>query len=149
MTMASLEMASESDGVVGQGERGRAGWIVYALLFSGAVVMVYPLVWMVLSSFNSNEEIFSNSAALPSHFSLDNYVQGWTSTNPSFTRYFINSFVICLGAVTGNVLACSLTAFAFARLRFPLKGALFTIMLLTLMLPSHRSEEHTSELQSR
>ncbi len=135
--MAALKMISESNVLIEQGRRGRVGWTVYALLITGTVVMVYPLVWMVLSSFKSDEEIFSNSAALPSHFSLDNYVQGWTSTNPSFTRYFINSFVICLGAVTGNVLACSLTAFAFARLRFPLKGALFTIMLLTLMLPSH------------
>jgi multiple sugar transport system permease protein len=135
--MAAPELSSGPNGVSGQSRRGRAGWGVYAVLVAGALLMIYPFVWMVLSSFKSDEEIFSNPAALPTHFGLDNYIQGWTSSNPSFTRYFVNSFVICLGAVIGNVLACSLTAFAFARLRFPLKGLLFTIMLLTLMLPSH------------
>jgi multiple sugar transport system permease protein len=134
MKMAIVELPT---GMIGRGRRGRAGWGTYAVLAVGALLMIYPFIWMVLSSFRSDEEIFSNSAALPTHFNLDNYVQGWSSTDPSFTRYFINSFVICLGAVTGNVLACSLTAFAFARLRFPLKGMLFAIMLLTLMLPSH------------
>ena len=64
-------------------------------------------------------------------------MEGWVATTPSFTRYYINSFVVCAGAVVGNVLACSLTAFAFARLEFPLKRTLFAIMLLTLMLPTH------------
>ncbi|WP_454856307.1 carbohydrate ABC transporter permease [Rhizobium binxianense] len=109
----------------------------YAILIIGAVLMVYPLAWMVLSSFKSDQEIFSNSAALPTSWEIGNYVGGWTATTPSFTRYFINSFIICLGAVIGNVLACSLTAYAFARLEFPFKRLLFAIMLLTLMLPSH------------
>lgn len=135
--MATLLLSRRPNGVIGQDRRGRAGWITYMVLVIGAFVMIYPLIWMTLSSFKSDQEIFSNSAALPTQFNLDNYIEGWTSTNPSFIRYFVNSFVICLGAVIGNVLACSLTAFAFARLRFPLKGVLFTIMLLTMMLPSH------------
>jgi len=135
--MATLELGSAPHGATGEDRGRRAGWGVYAVLVSGAVLMIYPFVWMVLSSFRSDSEIFSSSAALPTSLDLTNYIEGWTSANPSFTRYFINSFAICLGAVIGNVLACSLTAFAFARLRFPLKGVLFTIMLLTLMLPSH------------
>lgn len=135
--MAALELGLAPKGNIGQSRRGRAGWAVYTVLVIGALAMVYPLVWMVLSSFKSDQEIFSNPAALPTRLDLDNYVQGWTAATPSFTHYFINSFAICLGAVIGNVFACSLVAFAFARLRFPLKGVLFTIMLLTLMLPSH------------
>jgi multiple sugar transport system permease protein len=137
MTMASLELALGPKAMAGQARRGRAGWGVYAVLVVGALAMVYPLIWMVLSSFKSDQEIFSNPAAFPTQLDLDNYIQGWTAAKPSFTHYFLNSFAICLGAVIGNVFACSLTAFAFARLRFPLKGVLFTIMLLTLMLPSH------------
>lgn len=135
--MATLEMGAAPHGAIGQDRGRRAGWGVYAVLIAGAVLMIYPFIWMVLSSFKSDTEIFSNSAALPTSLDPTNYIEGWTSANPSFTRYFVNSFVICLGAVIGNVLACSLTAFAFARLRFPLKGVLFTVMLLTLMLPSH------------
>ena len=111
--------------------------LTYVVLILGAVAMIYPLIWMVMSSFKSDEEIFSNSAALPTSIDFKNYIEGWFATTPSFTRYFINSFAICAGAVLGNVLACSLTAFAFARLEFPFKRTLFTIMLLTLMLPSH------------
>jgi multiple sugar transport system permease protein len=136
MTMAALEMA---DPVVFT-KRWRCGgrqWAIYAVLIAGAVLMVYPFIWMMLSSFRSDQEIFSNPAALPTRLNLDNYVQGWSSTTPSFTRYYINSFIICAGAVFGNVFACSLTAYAFARLKFPLKSLLFTIMLLTLMLPAH------------
>jgi len=117
--------------------RGGRQWAIYAVLIAGAIFMIYPFIWMVLSSFRSDQEIFSNPAALPTRLSFDNYAQGWSSTSPSFTRYYINSFSICAGAVIGNVFACSLTAYAFARLKFPLKSVLFAIMLLTLMLPAH------------
>ncbi len=111
--------------------------MTYAVLIAGVTLMVYPLLWMVLGSFRSDQEIFSNSLALPKTLDFSNYAQGWVATTPSFTRYFLNSIIICLGSVIGNVLACSLTAFAFARLEFPLKRILFGLMLLTLMLPSH------------
>ena len=55
--------------------------------------MVYPLLWMVFSSFKSDQEIFSNPSALPTTWSFGNYIDGWFATNPSFTRYSINSFV--------------------------------------------------------
>jgi multiple sugar transport system permease protein len=135
MNMATLEVAEASRN--GKGKRRGGQRAIYAVLIVGAILMIYPFVWMVLSSFRSDQEIFSNPAALPSKINFDNYIEGWTATTPSFTRYYINSFIICAGAVIGNVFACSLTAYAFARLRFPLKNLLFTIMLLTLMLPAH------------
>jgi multiple sugar transport system permease protein len=117
--------------------RDRCAWGIYAVLIVGAIFMLYPFIWMVLNSFRTDQEIFSNPTALPTRLTPDNYVQGWISTTPSFTRYYLNSFIVCAGAVIGNVTACSLTAFAFARLHFPLKRVLFTIMLLTMMLPAH------------
>jgi multiple sugar transport system permease protein len=117
--------------------RGKSRAWIYVVLIVGAALMVYPLLWMIISSFKPDTDIFSNSAALPSNWDPVNYIQGWIATTPSFTRYYINSFIVCAGAVVGNVLACSLTAFAFARLEFPFKRALFAVMLLTLMLPAH------------
>ncbi|HEV2515661.1 MAG TPA: carbohydrate ABC transporter permease [Devosia sp.] len=111
--------------------------VTYAILIAGAFLMIYPLVWMVFSSFKLDRQIFSDPTGLPSSWNIANYFEGWVATTPSFTRYFVNSFIVCLGAVIGNVLACSLTAYAFARLEFPFKRTLFTAMLLTLMLPSH------------
>ncbi len=130
MTIAAPVEASRQD------TRKPKAWL-YVVLIVGAALMIYPLLWMIFSSFKPDTEIFSNSAALPSSWDPVNYIQGWISTTPSFTRYYLNSFVVCAGAVIGNVLACSLTAFAFARLEFPFKRALFAIMLLTLMLPAH------------
>jgi multiple sugar transport system permease protein len=132
-----LDTASTERSAVGRTQRRPTRLLTYAILIGGAVLMLYPLVWMVFGSFKSDEEIFSNSAGLPTTWNFANYLNGWVATTPSFTRYFINSFIICLGAVIGNVLACSLTAYAFARLEFPLKRMLFAVMLLTLMLPSH------------
>jgi multiple sugar transport system permease protein len=114
---------------------GRA--ILYGVLISGALLMIYPLVWMVMSSFKQDQEIFGNPGALPQHWDAINYITGWFATDPNFTRYYLNSFIICFGAVVGNVFACTLTAFAFARLEFPFRNVLFGIMLLTLMLPAH------------
>ncbi len=129
-----------SGGVTGGGSAGRISGArlgLYAVLTAGALIMVYPLVWMLLSSFKSDQEIFNNPTALPGSLNFANYLEGWSAGDLSFSRYFLNSFVICFGAVIGNVCACSLAAFAFARLRFPLSGVLFAIMLLTLMLPGH------------
>jgi len=120
----------------GRRGRRRRAWL-YVVLIVGAAITLYPLAWMLFSSFKADSDIFSDPTSLPRTLDLKNYTAGWQSTTPSFTRYFINSFIICAGAVVGNVIACSLTAYAFGRLRFPLKRALFAIMLLTLMLPHH------------
>jgi multiple sugar transport system permease protein len=111
-------------------------WI-YGGLIIGALIMVYPLVWMVMSSFKDDAQIFSQPSAPPTALDFKNYIEGWNATTPSFGRYYFNSFMVCLGAVVGNVFGCSLAAFAFARLNFPLRRPLFAIMMMTLMLPSH------------
>jgi multiple sugar transport system permease protein len=131
MTIAALPADTQ------QRSSGKPRIWLYVVLIVGAALMIYPLLWMIFSSFKADTEIFSDSAALPSSWNPVNYLEGWIATTPSFTRYYVNSFVVCAGAVVGNVLACSLTAFAFARLDFPLKRTLFAIMLLTLMLPAH------------
>ena len=107
------------------------------LLFAAALVMLYPLLWMIASSFKPDELIFSNPTALPTSFDLSNYIDGWTALRVSFTDFYLNSFIIAISAVIGNLAACSLTAFAFARLEFRLKWLWFALMLGTLMLPYH------------
>jgi multiple sugar transport system permease protein len=127
---------SASTAVLSQ-QRLRRRWWIYAILIVGCLVMLYPLAWMLIGSFRDDRQIFSDPTGLPSSLNPLHYVEGWNATTPAFGRYFINSFLVCLGAVVGNVIACSLTAYAFGRLRFPGKRVLFAIMLLTLMLPAH------------
>src|SRR5690606_42118543 len=80
------------------------------------------------------------------------------STLVPYTTLFRSSLIIAIGAMIGNLVSCSLVAYAIARLNFRMKKFYFPIILATLMLPFHvliipqyivRSEEHTSELQSR
>ena len=99
--------------------------------------MIYPLIWLISSSLKPENLIFNNLSLIPEKLQLDNYVEGWTALRFSFTRFFINSFLIAGLAVIGNLLACSLTAFAFARLNFRFKKFWFALMLGTLMLPYH------------
>jgi multiple sugar transport system permease protein len=115
----------------------RAEVFRHVLLTLASVVMLYPLIWMIVSSFKSDELIFSRPMALPEALDLSNYVEGWTALRVSFTTFYLNSFLIAGLAVVGNLAACSLTAFAFARLDFRFKKFWFAMMLGTLMLPYH------------
>ncbi|MHA6732040.1 carbohydrate ABC transporter permease [Devosia sp. A369] len=118
--------------------RKRSSWPTIArqiALWGGLVVMLYPIAWMLLASFRPQSEILSNPAGMPSQLILDNYVRGWTGTGRAFSDYFINSLIVSLGAVLGNVLACSMAAYVFARLEFPFRRTLFALMLMTIMLP--------------
>ena len=109
----------------------------HIVLVVASVVMIYPLLWMIMSSFKPDELIFSDPTALPAALNLENYVDGWTALRVSFTTFYWNSFVIAILAVIGNLAACSLTAYAFARLDFWGRKFWFALMLGTLMLPYH------------
>ena len=111
--------------------------ILYIVIAVGAVVMIYPLVWLLASSFKPNDEIFSSTALLPQTWQPQNYVTGWIEAGvETFGAYLTNSILVSVGAVIGNVVACSLAAFAFARLDFKFKRTAFALMLVTIMLPA-------------
>jgi len=115
----------------------RSRWLVYTLLFAASIAMLYPLLWMVSSSFKPDAEIFASGSLVPKQFSLDAYVRGWSSLRVSFGRFFWNSLVVSVLCVAGNVMACSLTAYAFTRLEFAGRHFWFALMLGTLMMPQH------------
>ncbi|HTN60167.1 MAG TPA: carbohydrate ABC transporter permease [Devosia sp.] len=97
--------------------------------------MLYPLLWMLSASFRPENEIFTSSSLWPSTWSLDSYFRGWMGLRVSFGTFFVNSFVIAVLAVIGNLATCSLAAFAFSRLEFWGRPFWFAMMLATLMLP--------------
>ncbi|MFD0206790.1 MULTISPECIES: carbohydrate ABC transporter permease [Saccharothrix] len=109
----------------------------HGLLVVLGVVMLYPLLWLLSSSFKPTDTIFRDPSLWPGEFSLANYVEGWTALGAPFHRYLANSAVIAVASVVGNLLSCSLAAYAFARLEFRGKKALFALMLATIMLPVH------------
>lgn len=100
--------------------------------------MLYPLLWMISASFRPNTEIFTSLGLFSTHYTLSNYADGWTGGGSlNFSQYFVNSVIISGLAVIGNVIASSLTAYAFARLEFRFKRTLFALLLGTLLLPYH------------
>ncbi|WP_022881941.1 carbohydrate ABC transporter permease [Gryllotalpicola ginsengisoli] len=101
------------------------------------VIMIYPLIWLVVSSFKPNDIIFRDPGLVLHDLTLKNYTDGWTAQEFPFTKYLVNTAVLVLGAVVGNLISCSLAAYAFARLRFRFRTLFFAIMLATLMLPIH------------
>jgi multiple sugar transport system permease protein len=116
----------------------RRGLLSTLLLVAILVVVLYPLAWMIGTSLKSNAEIASNLSPIPTKFTPGNYEVGWNGIpGITFGRFFLNSGLIAIGAVVGNLASCLLAAYAFARLRFPLRGLWFAIMIGTLLLPEH------------
>ena len=109
--------------------------VAHILLIGASILMLYPLLWMLSASFRPESEIFAGGSLIPSSVSLHGYVSGWFGLSRSFDVFFLNSFIISILCVAGNLAACSLTAFAFARLEFKGKNLWFALMLGTLMLP--------------
>lgn len=112
--------------------------VTHLFIIALGLVMIYPVVWMVISSFKPNSLIFSDPGLIPSAVTLENYISGWKGyAGTSFGRFFANSLFMCLGAVIGNLIACTMAAYAFARLKFVGRNFWFAVMLLTIMLPVH------------
>jgi multiple sugar transport system permease protein len=109
--------------------------VKHAVLIAVALVMIYPLIWLFASSFKPTATIFRDLGLIPTDFTLENYSSGWSAFNYPFGRFMWNSLIIALGAIAGNLISCSLAAYAFARMRFRGRGVMFAMMLLTLMLP--------------
>jgi multiple sugar transport system permease protein len=111
--------------------------LAHAGLCLGAVVMLYPVLWMLASSFKTQAEIFTSTSLLPAAPTAANYADGWDGPGLPFWVYLLNSLLVCTGVVLGNILSCSLAAYAFARMRFLGRGPFFALMLATIMLPHH------------
>jgi multiple sugar transport system permease protein len=111
--------------------------LYHTILCLASIAMLYPLLWMLASSFKPESDIFGSASLWPRSFSLDGYRRGWSGLQVSFGPFFLNSLAVSLSSVIGNVLSCSLAAYAFARLKFRGQKFWFALMLGTLMLPYH------------
>ena len=111
--------------------------LTHLALAAAALVMLYPVIWMVVSSLRPGNEIFREPGLLIKDLEISNYRVGWNALTEPFTRYLLNSAVVVFGAVLGNLVSCSMAAYAFARLEFTGKKFWFSIMLVTIMLPIH------------
>jgi len=107
----------------------------YGLLGAIAILMLFPLLWLLSTSFKSStENIFQfPPQLLPSQPTFDNFIRVW-QTNP-FGRYLFNSTLVALLTVGLNLLFCALAAYPLARLEFRGREIIFTAIVTTIMIP--------------
>ena len=112
--------------------------LTHFIIIALGVGMLYPIVWLIMASFKEANQIFSNPALLPETWTLENYRSGWKGIHiVGFGTFFANSFFISASCTIINAVACSITAYAFARLNFVGRKFWFAVMMVTLMLPGH------------
>lgn len=112
---------------------------VYHVVVCGlGIMMLYPLIWMFMSSFKETETIFATAGSLiPEKFTLENYLNGWKGfAGVSFGKFFLNSLFITAVATAGTMVSSALVAYAFSRCRFRGRKLLFAAMLASMMLPA-------------
>jgi multiple sugar transport system permease protein len=123
--------------------RGRASFlgkrfrtmILYLVIAAGAVVMVFPFLWMISSSFKEHAySIAFDVGLIPTNPSIANFIKAWGISH--FQRYFVNSLFVALTSVVFVVLVSSMMAYAFARFTFPGRELIFYTILLVLMVPN-------------
>jgi len=108
--------------------------LVYAFLILAAVISLFPLYWMLLTSLKPAEEIFVFPPTFwPSRFAWENYIAAWNSS--PFGRYYLNSIIVTFFTTGAHVAFACLTAYAFVCIRFPGREVVFMAFLGTMMIP--------------
>ena len=112
--------------------------VYHVLVFLGGLIMLYPLVWMVMSSFKPTNTIFQTAGSLiPETFTLENYINGWKGfAKVTFAAFLKCCLFISIIEKIGTVLSSAVVAYGFARFQFKGKKLLFSAMLLSMMLPA-------------
>jgi ABC-type glycerol-3-phosphate transport system permease component len=116
-------------------QKGLITLFFYAVVLIGAAITLVPFLWMLSTSLKTREQLYVLPPAwIPDPINFESYK---ILFNPlPFDTFFLNSTFIAVLSTVGSVLACSLAAYAFARLRFPGREIIFAILLATMMIPS-------------
>ncbi len=107
--------------------------LTHLFLLSIAVTCLYPLLWMVASSFKTQETIFNDISLIPKKFHFENYY--FALSESDFGRYLLNSVFYTVAVVIAIVIIASMAAYAFSRLRFPGRNIIFAVFIAAMMIP--------------
>ncbi len=108
--------------------------LVYAILLCGVIVTLFPFIWMLLSSLQSQSESMRIPPVIfPAKPMFENYI-GVFEKIP-FARMYLNSIINAAVVVLAQLLFCSMAAYAFGRIEFPFRDAIFWCLLAVLMIP--------------
>ncbi len=109
-------------------------FITYSLLIFGALFMITPFLWMIATSFKLPADQFTKTL-IPNPATLNNFRELF-GTHINFPLLFFNSFLISGLTTIGQLVTCAMAAFCFAAVKFKYRNLLFTLLLITLMIPS-------------
>lgn len=109
---------------------------VFSYLFMALCVLValFPIVWVVLSSFKTNREILSNGLQLPSTFSFSGYKQALEMA--PILKFFVNSLIVSFASTALNVFILAMAGYVFAKKKFRFKNLIFGILSHSMVIPS-------------
>ena len=130
-TKAQAPLKGSGPGLFGIKRRSRSRLVIAVLL---ALLSLGPLLYMLSLSFQPNGGLLGATVLIPTHPTVQNYVQAWTEN--SFSRYFMNSLIVSIATVIITVVFAALAAFAFARYKFPMKEVIFYVFLASLAVPN-------------
>jgi ABC-type glycerol-3-phosphate transport system permease component len=107
---------------------------IYLLVLVSVLLVIFPLVWMLLSALKTNGQIINpHSSLIPDHWAWSNIRKAWDVA--PFGRYFLNTAIFSVAATVGQVATGLLAGYAFAMFEFPLRRLLFYVVLAGLMIP--------------
>lgn len=108
-------------------------WI-FLLMSAIAIIMLWPFIWMIVTSFKPNTEMFSYPPTIiPNEIVFDHYVAAWKAA--PWERFFFNTAFVAGVITISSLFLCALTGYAFARLEFPGRNLLFLLLLASMMIP--------------
>ncbi|MCU6707427.1 carbohydrate ABC transporter permease [Paenibacillus sp. J5C_2022] len=113
-------------------------WIGIALSYALGVTMLFPFLWMVSTSFKSPGDVFNFPIEwIPNPIELDGYLYVWKNAilGVSFFTFYINSIKVAVIVLIGTYFACSMSAYAYAKIKFTGRNVLFLIKMSTMMIP--------------
>ncbi|RKY36631.1 MAG: carbohydrate ABC transporter permease [Candidatus Omnitrophota bacterium] len=114
-------------------KNGLGKFVAYTILIFVALACIFPLFWMFGSALKTQSTVFSDFSLFPKHMHWENFTIAWTKAH--FGMYFFNSVLYTVITVGGLVFFSTMAAFAFSRLDFPFKNALFLMFVCMMMIP--------------
>ena len=111
-------------------------FLSYFLVILVALIVILPFLWMIVSAFKSQRELFAYPPSFfPKNWKVENFVEAATRGSISFLRMFLNTMMIAVPTTVFNIIFSSMAGYAFARLRFPFRNAIFMIFIASMMVP--------------
>lgn len=109
--------------------------LLYIVLIIFGTLNIYPLIWMIMTSFKTNKEISAGTFAMPTSFNFQNYINAWKTAKMG--TYFYNSIIITLISIILTIIVGTMASYIIARFKFKLNNFVYVIFVFGMLIPIH------------